>query len=453
MFAGGLGALMVGAPRLVRAETAPDGFQVLRAKMQDGNLMDTPGTKTSLWRFASDDPVTVLTARQGEEFKVRIINTLTQEIWLHWFGVRGASEQMTVNVPPGEDNAVDCVFTPPDAGTFWFGPLTQASQQREMGLYGVLVVNEATAPAPLHDLTLVVDDWKINDDGSIVDDFGNLELAVGEGRLGNWFTVNGQYRPHFKLPADQACRLRLLNAANVRTMNLQFKGQDPLLVALDGQPLAPQHTGHSSLSLAPGQRMDLVIDAGNDPITLALDLFEDVVELCYLDRPGSAGPDVLADNFALPANPLSIVFKAEAAKTVAVKLEGGTKGGLKSARYNNEDLDLRVLLEKGKAWAVNGVVGPGGAPLGSFTKGDSVIFDIDNTTAFEQPLHIHGHVWQVIAVDGAEKTAEPWRDTAVVPAKAKMQLAFIADNPGVWALQSLVAERVDAGLLASFKVE
>jgi hypothetical protein len=36
----------------------------------------------------------------------------------------------------------------------------------------------------------------------------------------------------------------------------------------------------------------------------------------------------------------------------------------------------------------------------------------------------------------------------------KMQkLAFVADNPGIWVLQSLVAERVDSGLIASFAVE
>jgi hypothetical protein len=29
----------------------------------------------------------------------------------------------------------------------------------------------------------------------------------------------------------------------------------------------------------------------------------------------------------------------------------------------------------------------------------------------------------------------------------------VADNPGLWVVQSLVAERVDSGLLASFAVQ
>ena len=68
--------------------------------------------------------------------------------------------------------------------------------------------------------------------------------------------------------------------------------------------------------------------------------------------------------------------------------------------------------------------------------------------AFAQPLHIHGHVWQVI---GADPPA-PFQDTVVVPAGEKVAVAFTADNPGLWALHSLVAERADGGLIGSFSV-
>jgi FtsP/CotA-like multicopper oxidase with cupredoxin domain len=74
---------------------------------------------------------------------------------------------------------------------------------------------------------------------------------------------------------------------------------------------------------------------------------------------------------------------------------------------------------------------------------------VTNRTAFSQPLHIHGHVWQVI---GAEDPA-PLQDSAVILPGEMLPLAFKADNPGLWALHSLVAERSDGGLLTSFLVE
>ena len=62
---------------------------------------------------------------------------------------------------------------------------------------------------------------------SIEDNFGDLEDAIAQGRLGNWFTVNGAYRPRIDTCRWQAARLRMLNAANVRTMGVLFKGADP----------------------------------------------------------------------------------------------------------------------------------------------------------------------------------------------------------------------------------
>ena len=443
----------VAHPRMAAAEESADGFQVLRAQKYVAELLENTEIKTLLWRFSIEEKATVLRAKQGSELKVRIVNDLDREIWFHWFGVRGPSDLMTVNVQPGEANAVDCVFTPPDAGTFWFGPLTDASRQRDMGLYGLLIVEEKQAIPALTDIPLIVDDWKIADDGKIDERFGDLQAAVGAGRLGNWFTVNGAYLPHIKLPANLPCRLRVLNAANSRAVGLQFKGADPLVVALDGQPIAPRQGGMLGLVLQTGQRMDLVFDVGGDDAVMALEIAGDIVEVCYLERESGEGDAALEDNFALPINPITVNVDLVKARTIPVVIAGGAKGGLKSATFKSEVLDLRGLLERGIAWAINGVAGPGGEVIGKFAKGETVILEINNTTQFDQPLHIHGHVWQVVEQGGAVQEGQPWRDTTLVPRMQVQKLAFVADNPGIWVLQSLVAERVDSGLIASFAVE
>ena len=448
--AAGLAAM---CPRMAVAEASADGFQILRAQKYVAELLENTEIKTLLWRFSIEQKATVLRAKQGSELKVRIVNGLDREIWFHWFGVRGPSDMMTLNIQPGEADAVDCIFTPPDAGTFWFGPLTDASRQRDMGLYGLLIVEEKQAIPTLMDIPLIIDDWKITDDGKIDDSFGDLKAAVGEGRLGNWFTVNGAYLPHLMLPANKPCRLRVLNAANSRAMGLQFKGADPLVVALDGQPIAPRQGGMLGLVLQPGQRIDLVLDVGSEDAVMALDISGDIVEVCYLEREGGAGDAALPDNFALPINPISVNVDLVKARTIPIVIAGGAKGGLKSATFRNEVLDLRALLERGMAWAINGVAGPGGEVIGKFAKGETIILDIENATQFDQPLHIHGHVWQVIGQGGAVQEGQPWRDTTLVPAMQRQKLAFVADNPGIWVLQSLVAERVDSGLIASFAIE
>ena len=236
-------------------------------------------------------------------------------------------------------------------------------------------------------------------------------------------------------------------------MRVLFKGPQPWLVALDGQPVAAKQLEGGALELAPGQRADLLLDAVADELVLGLDLFEDIAELALIRRSGPAGVALVTPGFSLPENPLSRTIDLAAAQTVAVTLQGGAKGGLQKALLNGVETELRGLLEQGKAWAINGVVGPGGSSLGEFAIGSTVVFDISNETAFAQPLHLHGHAWQLVEQDGEMlKTPQPWRDTTVIAPRKRQKLAFIADNPGLWVLQSLVAERCDSGLLSAFRV-
>ena len=442
-------ASSLAAPRLTMAQSSGDGFRPVVARRSEASLLEQ-GARTPVWMFGDGAEPPVIPAVQGEELKLRFSNELDREIWLHFFGVRGPSELMTINVAPGAAQAVDCAFTPPDAGTFWIGPVADASRVRDMGLYAMLVVAEAGAPAGFADLPVILDDWKLDDNGAIADDFGDMEAMVGEGRLGNWFTVNSRYRPRLMLQAGTYTRLRLLNAANVRTMSLLFKGHDPVLVGLDGQPVKPRPLDSKSLLLAPGQRADLLASPEDGDITLALDLFEDVVELAYLARQGESAAPSLDPNFMLPANPVAVPGPGGALRSIPIVIEGGIKGGLKSARLGGEVLDLRALLERGKGWAINGTAGPAAEPMFTADRDEKLVLAIDNRTAFAQPVHIHGHVWQEVTSDG--ETDAPLRDTAVIGPGRTINLALVADNPGTWAIQSLVAERADGGLIAAFKV-
>jgi FtsP/CotA-like multicopper oxidase with cupredoxin domain len=46
-------------------------------------------------------------------------------------------------------------------------------------------------------------------------------------------------------------------------------------------------------------------------------------------------------------------------------------------------------------------------------------------------MHLHGHHFQVIAINGIA-FAGALRDTVLVPARGSVRIAFDADNPGRW---------------------
>jgi FtsP/CotA-like multicopper oxidase with cupredoxin domain len=64
---------------------------------------------------------------------------------------------------------------------------------------------------------------------------------------------------------------------------------------------------------------------------------------------------------------------------------------------------------------------------------------------------VHGHAFRLLHV--ADDGWEPyWLDTLQVPEGRTLPLAFVAGNPGKWAISSTVLERFDTGLWTWFEV-
>ena len=91
----GAAAMLAAMPRLAIAETfTADGFIELRAGPVTLQLLEDDA-KTSAWLLGPGPEPAVLRARQGVEFKLRVINDLPQEIWLHFFGASRPTSNTT----------------------------------------------------------------------------------------------------------------------------------------------------------------------------------------------------------------------------------------------------------------------------------------------------------------------------------------------------------------------
>lgn len=421
--------------------------QVLVAEPRTSRML-VEGPPTQHWNFRAANGLPVVRLRQGEEANLRFVNNLEEDIWVHLYGVRVDAAMVTALLPKGPAATLDLFFTPPDAGTFWIGPLLNAAKQREMGLYAMLIVEEADNG--FADIPLILDDWKLRGDGVLDRNFADIAAAAGEGRQGNWFTVNGLPKPAIALTGAKPPRLRLLNVGNAQTLNLRLKGVEAMVIAMDGQPVKPRALAASGLSLAPGQRADIVPVAIYDDMILMADLSADTLEAAVFT---SAGPfPTLPPEFSLTENPWPVFDANARPRTIPIILEGGIGGGLRAARSDGAVLPLRDLLQRGLAWAINGASGLQPEPLFEAAPGESIILAFDNRTKFDQPLAIDGHVWRLLNADGEFDVDQFWRDTAVIPPGTGASYVFVAAGPGLFTLASLVAERSDAGLIGSFRV-
>jgi len=112
-------------------------------------------------------------------------------------------------------------------------------------------------------------------------------------------------------------------------------------------------------------------------------------------------------------------------------------------------------------WTVNGHLFPD-VPMFTVTEGDVVRMRIENTSGEVHPMHLHGHHALVLSRDGEAATGSPWWvDSLNVADGETYEIAFLADNPGIWmdhchnlphAAQGLIAHLMYDGYTTPYSI-
>lgn len=438
------------------ASAKSDSFVEITARPGTASFLGDGQPRVPIWGFNGTTPGPTIRATRGDTVRVRFHNALEQPTSIHWHGVRienamdGVAGLTQDPVQPGE--TFDYVFTVPDAGTFWYHSHNRSWEQVERGLYGALIVEE---PEPgfdrENDITLVLDDWLVNSAGRIDEGLGDLGDWSHAGRLGNWLTVNGQTAPEIPLALNQPTRVRLINAANARILEVDLERIGAQVIAYDGQTLTrPQTPEYNPVLLGPAQRMDVVLtpsEVGTLPLRL------------IADTPHSFADFVVNEASSLPPAGLPAIGPSglpepdvRSARTFDLHMEGGAMGGLRGAVVDGDYLQGRALFRTGRVWAFNGVAGLAEKPFFRVQEGESVVVRVINDTAFPHAMHVHGHHFRVIDLSGAEIVDDHWRDTFLIGSTQTTSIAFVADNPGKWLFHCHMLEHQAAGMTTWFEV-
>ena len=234
--AGAASALLAGAPPM-RQSAGASGNLKLTAAPSTVPLVGDGYPSTEVWAFNGTTPGPVIRKRQGERLEIDVTNQLPEPTTVHWHGLRvpvgmdGVPYVSQPPIAPGETFRYG--FDLEDAGTFWYHPHINSSEQVGRGLYGALIVEEEDAPAIDRELLWVLDDWRLDPEAKIAP-FGNMHDASHAGRIGNSATINGRIREAEAVRSGERIRFRLINAANARVFGLDFETSIP--GHLDGWP-------------------------------------------------------------------------------------------------------------------------------------------------------------------------------------------------------------------------
>ena len=421
------------APGVLRLDAAPASLQ----------LAPPPAEPSAACAYGGAIPGPLIKLRQGEELRLTFANRLAEPTTLSFPGLRAANAAAGVGgltqdpVTPG--GSAEIRFVPPDSGFNLYLPRAGSTDafQQGRGLFGPIIVEEASKPDADLDAAIILSDWNIEESGRAKQDFSDPAAGRGSGRKGGLVFANDAAAP-LKLSTRPGARvrLRLGNAATARLETVAIDGAKALIVAVDGQPSEPFEPLNNQFPMGPGARFELMFDMPRGPASgVRLDL----------GRPGgeTSQPFVAIASEGEPVAPRSEPPRLSPNARLPAEI------ALESARR----CDFTITGVGSAAFAVNGATFAGWAPKPAcaLARGAPAVFALANKTTVVQAIRLWGHVARLLHAmdDGWEPY---WRDTILVQPGRTTHLAFVADNPGKWPLESAIPEHRAAGVGAWFGV-
>lgn len=455
--------VLAGGAALAAAAAMPAAKRALAQTRRTLRLatrqIEVDGRPATRYGVLQADGAFGLTLDEGDTFDVRLENHLDVPSGLHWHGLTEPWRQDGVpylSGPPIEPGGqADYLFPATPPGTRWMH--SHFGLQEQNLLAAPLIIRESSAiRSGAQEVVILLEDFSWTQPEEILANLRKPATPMampasastsGGGASGadlndvdyDAFLANDRTLDDpevVDVERGTEVRLRIINAAASSNFTIDLGALEATLLTVDGNPVEPMTV--SRVPIAVAQRVDLALrvpaDGGAIPVLAHAEgrKLRAGVVLRPMGAPVSRipvevatdGPRVtLADELRLrAATPLA---GRPADRTVPVALTGTMEGYI---------------------WLmpVHGLVGlPAQAE-----KGERVEITFRNTTMMSHPMHLHGHVFQVVEIDGT-RIAGAIRDTVLVTPGSTVTIALDADNPGIWAFHCHNLYHLAAGMFST----
>ncbi|WP_194409747.1 multicopper oxidase family protein [Microbacterium cremeum] len=388
---------------------APRVSVVLRAQRQTIDL--GAGAAVEAWTFGGlAGPAIVAT--EGDVLDVTLENVDVEAgVTAHWHGypvpaaadgVAGVTQDA---VRPGESFRTAFTLTRP--GTYWYHTHQRGSEGVVRGLYGTLVVQPAGGQAEDVDVVLPVHTF-----GRTVvlgDSAGEQRTTAREG---------------------QSVRVRLINT-DQQPQRFTVAGAPFRVLALDGADVETHEARDAAVEVPAGGRVDIGFRMPQAAVAVRA-AASGTAAMVFATGDSPAPAAAAKDGRAFdPLTDVTASAPPDAATAAAIARAAASGGFDVDETYALDRLPRVVGGVPQYAYTVNGAVYPF-VPSTVVGEGDVVRLTVVNRGFETHPMHPHGHTVRVLAVDGAAPASPLWLDTFDVGPGEVWEVAFVADNPGIW---------------------
>ena len=462
--------LMGGSSLLLAGRTVSAAPQPLKLSVVSRTI-EVNGRAATVFGLTGPDDKPGLTLAASETVEVDLENALSEETMVHWHGLLPAWDQDGVPDMPmpllkaGETRR----YTLPagNPGTHWMHAHTLQEQNL---LAAPLIVRGAEELArDEQEVVVLLHDFSFTPAEELL---AKLKSGGGMGMMMNGMNMQGMDHSQMSgmnmgggmmgmdvndiefdayLANDRTLndpqvvqvekggrvRLRIINGATATAFTIDTGALDGEVIAVDGQDVVPLKT--RQFPLAMGQRVDFRLQ---------------------LPREGGAFPV-----FALReggAQRTGIILATPGATISKLADTGELQGPILSQATEAGLTAIRPLAQKtvDRTYAVNLVGSMQGYEWGmqssadlSVRRGERVVVEMRNHSMMTHPMHLHGHHFQIVAVNGQDISGAV-RDTVFLPPMTSIAFAFDAVNPGkAWAFHCHHLYHMATGMMATVGYE
>ena len=473
----GLAGTLAAALPFRPASSAPSPLTLTAASRS----IDVNGKAATVFGLTGPDGKPGLVLDQEAGFNVRLVNALREETLIHWHGLTPPNAQDGVpDVPapmlkPSESR--DYGFPLASSGTNWMHAHTLQEQNL---LAAPLIIRSAEDRGRdeqevilfLHDFSFSppeellaglrggvsgggmdhahMNHGSMSTEGMDMEgmDMGSMDMGAMD-MSGMAMDLNDiEYDAYLandrtlddpdviRVDKGGRVRLRIINAATSTAFTIDLGGLKGSLIAVDGQMIVPRAVSRVPLTMA--HRADVLIDmpAGGGAYPI-LALREGAVQRTgiILATAGAAVEKVASE-------------ADEKGPVLDLAFETGLRAKAPLAE-RSADRVVRIGLAGNMAgydWRMTGT------DALRVRKGERLEVTLDNGSMMAHPMHLHGHHFQVVAINGS-RISGAVRDTVLVPSMQSVTIAVDADNPGKWAFHCHHLYHMASGMMAFLEYE
>jgi FtsP/CotA-like multicopper oxidase with cupredoxin domain len=465
------------------AKAAGDETPVTVLQLQRRTI-EVNGKSASVYGIRQPNGTSGLITSVGKPFRARVENQIDAPSLIHWHGLTPPWQQDGVPgisgppIPAGQ--SADYDFPLRFGGTFWMH--SHEGLQEQLLMSAPLIIHDDRDEPGQQEIVMMLHDFSFTPPEEIFAALkkpkqmagmgGNTMSGMGgtsaSGTSGN--SMSGMATPAkagaaaapdlndvtydaflandrtladpevTKVEPGGRVLLRVINGSAMSNFHIDLGALDGELIAVDGFRIKPVTARRFPIAVA--QRLDirLAIPAGAAAYPV-LAILEGEARQTGIVLAADAGTvSRIPDTAAQPSPALTLDLERSLA---AVSPLASRKADRTHVLNLTGDMANYV-------WSINDVPWTKDVPPLPIAKGERVELVLVNQTPMPHPMHLHGHEYQVVEIDG-QRLAGAVRDTVLVPPNARVVVAFDANNPGWWAFHCHLLYHLDAGMFTTFR--